>query len=93
MEKAKSMTTKHVIAVVKSAGHAFSKQVVSSIEILEGLGVIDDCHSGVTVKHRSPVRVDPTQPNLRQVQLIHSKLFEEHATRTPSGAGERVALP
>jgi MOSC domain-containing protein YiiM len=31
----------------------------------------------VTVKHRSRVRRDPTVPNLRQVHLIHSELFEE----------------
>jgi MOSC domain-containing protein YiiM len=34
-------------------------------------------HAGVTVKHRSRVLRDPTQPNLRQVHLIHEELFEE----------------
>jgi MOSC domain-containing protein YiiM len=66
-----------VIAVAKSAGHQFSKQAAPSIEILEGLGVAGDCHAGITVKHRSRVRVDPTQPNLRQVHLIHSELLDE----------------
>jgi hypothetical protein len=32
---------------------------------------------GKTVKHRSRVARDPTQPNLRQVHLIHAELFEE----------------
>jgi MOSC domain-containing protein YiiM len=32
---------------------------------------------GETVKHRSRVRRDPTQPNLRQVHLIHTELFDE----------------
>jgi MOSC domain-containing protein YiiM len=32
---------------------------------------------GVTVKHRSRVAVDPTQPNLRQVHLIQGELFDE----------------
>ena len=32
---------------------------------------------GVTVKHRSRVAQDPTQPNLRQVHLIHSELHDE----------------
>jgi MOSC domain-containing protein YiiM len=32
---------------------------------------------GETVKHRSRVARDPTQPNLRQVYLIHAELFEE----------------
>jgi MOSC domain-containing protein YiiM len=31
----------------------------------------------VTVKHRSRVAQDPTQPNLRQVHLIHQELFAE----------------
>jgi len=34
---------------------------------------------GVTVKHRSRVAKDPTQPNLRQVHLIHKELFDELA--------------
>jgi MOSC domain-containing protein YiiM len=66
-----------VIAVAKSTGHHFSKQPEPSIEILEGLGVAEDCHAGVTVKHRSRVARDPTQPNLRQVHLIHSELLDE----------------
>jgi MOSC domain-containing protein YiiM len=32
---------------------------------------------GFTVKHRSRVAVDPTQPNLRQVHLIHAELHDE----------------
>nr|WP_250126131.1 MOSC domain-containing protein [Chroococcidiopsis sp. CCMEE 29] len=32
---------------------------------------------GETVKHRSRVAVDPTQPNLRQVHLIHAELHDE----------------
>jgi len=44
---------------------------------LEGLGVEGDAHSGETVKHRSRVAVDPTQPNLRQVHLIHAELHDE----------------
>jgi MOSC domain-containing protein YiiM len=41
------------------------------------LGVEGDAHMGKTVKHRSRVAVDPTQPNLRQVHLIHAELFDE----------------
>jgi MOSC domain-containing protein YiiM len=44
---------------------------------LEGLGIEGDAHCGETVKHRSRVKIDPTQPNLRQVHLIHSELFSE----------------
>jgi MOSC domain-containing protein YiiM len=41
------------------------------------VGVVGDAHSGVTVKHRSRVKRDPTQPNLRQVHLIHAELHDE----------------
>ena len=44
---------------------------------LKGLGVEDDAHCGKTVKHRSRVKVDPTQANLRQVHLVHSELLDE----------------
>lgn len=40
-------------------------------------GVEGDAHLGVTVKHRSRVAVDPSQPNLRQVHLIHAELHDE----------------
>lgn len=67
----------HVIAVARDGKHRFSKQPVAEINILTGLGVEGDAHQGVTVKHRSRVAADPTQPNLRQVHLIHLELFDE----------------
>ncbi|HEX9414176.1 MAG TPA: MOSC domain-containing protein, partial [Ktedonobacterales bacterium] len=42
-----------------------------------GLGVEGDAHLGETVKHRSRVARDPTQPNRRQVHLIHAELHDE----------------
>lgn len=66
-----------VLAVHCSPVHGFSKQPLEKIDLLEGLGVAGDAHMGVTVKHRSRVRADPTQPNLRQVHLIASELLEE----------------
>ena len=66
-----------VTAVNLSNSHSFSKTSVMSIRLLAGLGVEGDAHSGVTVKHRSRVAQDPTQPNLRQVHLIHSELHDE----------------
>lgn len=66
-----------VVAVSRSETHTFSKLNQASIELLTGLGVEDDSHLGETVKHLSRVAVDPTQPNLRQVHLIHSELHEE----------------
>ncbi len=48
-----------------------------SLRLLAGLGVEGDAHQGVTVKHRSRVARDPSQPNLRQVHLIHAELHDE----------------
>jgi MOSC domain-containing protein YiiM len=70
-----------VIAVSKSATHTMQKYNEPEITLLAGLGVADDAHQGVTVKHRSRVAQDPTQPNLRQVHLIHSELHETLKTQ------------
>jgi MOSC domain-containing protein YiiM len=64
-----------VHAVNLSPSHTFSKPGVDQITLLEGLGVEGDAHCGVTVQHRSRVAADPSQPNLRQVHLIHHELF------------------
>ncbi len=66
-----------VVAVARDDRHRFSKPLLPAIRLLAGLGVEGDAHCGETVKHRSRVRVDPTQPNLRQVHLLHAELFEE----------------
>lgn len=72
---------KMVIAVSKSPSHSMSKDNMKSIKLLTGLGVEEDAHMGVTVKHRSRVAQDPMQPNLRQVHLIHSELHDELVTK------------
>ena len=83
-----------VVAVSQRAGHHFSKTPSLGIRLLTGLGVAGDAHMGVTVKHRSRVRKDPTQPNLRQVHLIHTELFDELRTKgfavKPGELGENV---
>lgn len=67
-----------VLAVARNAEHGFSKRVEpGGIRLVAGLGVEEDAHSGATVKHRSRVARDPTQPNLRQVHLIQAELFGE----------------
>jgi hypothetical protein len=66
-----------VTAVSRSAAHTFSKPNTACIRLLAGLGVEGDAHLGITVKHRTLVRRDPSQPNLRQVHLIHAELHEE----------------
>ncbi len=70
-------TMGNVTAVSLNSGHTFSKRNVLSIRLLAGLGVDGDAHAGEKVKHRSRVRRDPSQPNLRQVHLVHSELFDE----------------
>lgn len=83
-----------VVSVSASPIHAFSKDSASQIRLLAGLGVEGDAHCGVTVKHRSRVAQDPTQPNLRQVHLIHAELFEELAAQgfkvAPGQIGENI---
>jgi MOSC domain-containing protein YiiM len=66
-----------VAAVHRSSVHKFSKAPQPVIELLAGIGVAGDAHAGVTVQHRSRVAADPTQPNLRQVHLIHAELHKE----------------
>lgn len=86
--------TATVTAVGLCPTHSFSKQVVETIRLLAGLGVEGDAHLGVTVKHRSRVKADPTQPNLRQVHLIQGELHDELAAAgfavVPGDLGENV---
>jgi len=66
-----------VTAVSRSPKHTLIKSNQNSIRLVAGLGVDGDAHQGATVKHRSRVARDETQPNLRQVHLIHTELHEE----------------
>jgi MOSC domain-containing protein YiiM len=66
-----------VTAVSRSGAHTMSKPNQASIRLVVGLGVEGDAHQGETVKHRSRVARDPSQPNLRQVHLIHAELHDE----------------
>jgi hypothetical protein len=69
--------TGQVVAVALDGQHRFSKLVAEEITLVQGIGVEGDAHAGVTVQHRSRVAADPTQPNLRQVHLIHAELHDE----------------
>ncbi len=83
-----------VVAVHRNHKHSFSKNAASSVELVPGHGVRDDAHYGVTVKHRSRAAKDPTQPNLRQVHLLHEELFAEVAENglqvLPGQMGENI---
>lgn len=84
-----------VVSVALSRGHTFSKAVQPSIDLRVGLGIKGDAHAGRTVQHLSRVKRDPTQPNLRQVHLIHAELFEELAASafavSPGDLGENIS--
>jgi MOSC domain-containing protein YiiM len=83
-----------VAAVSRAADHTFSKPNEDRIRLLAGLGVEGDAHLGRTVQHRSRVARDPTQPNLRQVHLIHAELHDALRAHgfdvTPGVIGENV---
>ena len=83
-----------VVAVALSRAHTMSKPRALSIRLVAGLGVDGDAHAGTTVKHRSRVARDPTQPNLRQLHLIHAELHDELAAAgfalAPGEMGENV---
>lgn len=66
-----------VEALHVSATHTLQKFPQQRIQLLKGLGVEGDAHMGKTVKHRSRVKKDPTQANLRQVHLIAQELINE----------------
>ncbi|QMU70908.1 MOSC domain-containing protein [Streptacidiphilus sp. P02-A3a] len=78
-----------VTAVSVDTEHRFSKPNAPVIRLLAGLGVEGDAHLGVTVQHRSRVARDPSQPNLRQVHLLHAELHDQlDGVGFPVKAGE-----
>jgi hypothetical protein len=83
-----------VVSVSCNDAYSFSKPTRDEIVLIPGLGIEGDVHAGATVKHRSRVRADPTQPNLRQVHLIHAELHDDLRPEgyevPPGGLGENV---
>ncbi len=83
-----------VVAVSRNESYSFSKPPRDEVVLVAGLGVAGDSHAGVNVRHQGRVRADPSQPNLRQVHLIHAELFEELRDRgwgvEPGQLGENV---
>ena len=83
-----------VTAVSTGTRHGIGKDTHDAIRLVEGHGVEGDVHAGEKVKHRSRVRKDPEQPNLRQVHLIHAELHDELAEQGfelgPGQMGENV---
>jgi MOSC domain-containing protein YiiM len=85
-----------IVALARDGGHRFSKLPAQELTLIAGQGVEGDAHCSVTVKHRSRVARDPTQPNLRQVHLIGVELLEEVTAKglpvVPGEMGENVTL-
>lgn len=69
--------TARIVNLSRSPVHEFSKGNVTRLRLLAGYGVEGDAHGGAQVQHRSRVAVDPSQPNLRQVHLLHAELLRE----------------
>jgi MOSC domain-containing protein YiiM len=84
-----------VFAVSVDGKHRFSKTPRPSIILTRGHGVEGDAHYGPFVRHRYLTRRNPKAPNLRQVHLLPSELFD--ALRTsgvelrPGDLGENIA--
>jgi len=64
-----------VLAVCKNANPGVPKNQVDSIQLLEEFGVEGDYHAGIKIRHRVLVKVDPEQPNHRQVLLIDAQIL------------------
>jgi MOSC domain-containing protein YiiM len=83
-----------VVGVHRSGRHQFSKTPVEEVVLVAGLGVEGDCHAGARVRHRSRVRRDPDQPNLRQVHLFAAELLDDLVAEGhdvgPGALGENV---
>jgi MOSC domain-containing protein YiiM len=84
-----------VVAVSVDGKHRFSKASRPSITLTSGHGIEGDAHCGPFVRHRYLARRNPKAPNLRQVHLISSELFD--ALRSsgfevpPGDLGENIA--
>lgn len=83
-----------IASVNSSQAHSFSKFGAPIVTLLEGVGVEGDAHCGVTVQHLSRIARDPTQPNFRQVHVLHFELFAELSTKgftvSPGDLGENL---
>jgi MOSC domain-containing protein YiiM len=84
-----------VVAVSVDGKHRFSKSPRPSITLTSGQGIEGDAHYGPFVRHRYLARRNPKAPNLRQVHLIPSELFDALRTSRfevhPGDLGENIA--
>ncbi len=83
-----------IVSLSRSPIHAFSKDGATTLRLIAGIGIEGDAHAGQRVQHRSRVAVDPTQPNLRQVHLLHAELLHDLKAKgfsiRPGQLGENI---
>jgi hypothetical protein len=83
-----------VEAVSANPRRGCAKPNRTNIRLLVGLGVEGDVHLGATIRHVYRMKKDPTQPNLRQVHLIHGELHDDLRARgfdvNPGEMGENI---
>jgi MOSC domain-containing protein YiiM len=88
------MSIASVVSVNSKDTPGVGKIPRDSVWLVANYGVEGDYHAGATVRHRSRAAKDPDQPNLRQVHLMHSELFDEMAAAgisvAPGQMGENI---
>lgn len=84
-----------VVGVQVSNKHSFSKAPAQAIRLIENFGVEGDAHAGSTDQHLFHIRRYGQHPNLRQIHLIQSELFDEVSTQghvvRPGDLGENIS--
>ena len=85
-----------VFAVCRKAEPGLPKYEVDSIQLIENFGVEGDYHAGRFVRHRHLAKKDPAKPNLRQVLLVDTSIYDAIARKAiqlePGMMGENILL-
>lgn len=68
-----------VVGVAAKETPGIPKVRRDEIRLIAGFGAEGDYHAGQYVRHRSRAAKNPTEPNRRQVHIVHSELFDELA--------------
>ncbi len=88
------VTTPTVIAVSSKETPGIPKLNRPQVVLIAGHGVEGDYHAGAFVRHRSRAAKTPELPNVRQVHLMQSELFDEMAQLgiavAPGQMGENI---
>ncbi|HEX3537992.1 MAG TPA: MOSC domain-containing protein [Stellaceae bacterium] len=83
-----------VVAVSRSPGHTLTKANRDRLSLIAGLGIDGDVHQGETLKQSFRRLRFGSQPNLRQIHLIHAELHDELRERgfeiTAGQMGENI---